>query len=220
VPPVVAEGRRRVAVHDPLDIWGVRRRIQALGHAVVAREEAEVLVTTQLSSDVVAYAERGGKVLVLVRSSSAVPAELDLRRRVGVHLRRLPHAGWPGQRSPWEGDWVSNYNWVLPDAFPDLPDRRPLDQAYEEVAPDHVLLGYDPVQHRDEVIGGMFVGWVHEPAALIWAFEQGRGSIVMTTFRLAPESGPVASTMLESLIERLVEPAPAAEPLAPEPVTA
>ncbi len=220
LPPAV-NGRPRlaVAVHDPLDIWGVRNRIQALGHAVVGREEADVLVTTQLSSDVVAYAERGGKVLVLVRSSSAVPTELDLRRRVGVHLRRLPHAGWPGQRSPWEGDWVSNYNWVLPDAFPGLPDRRPLDQSYEEVAPDHVLLGYDPVQHRDEVVGGMFVGWVHEPAALIWGFGQGRGSIVMTTFRLSPESGPVASTMLESLIERVAGATPD-ESLIPEKVPA
>ncbi len=196
---------RSVAVHDPLDIWGVQSRIESLGYTVVGRDDADVLVTTQLSPDIVAHAESGGRVLVLVRSSSAIPADLDLRRRVGVHLRRLPHAGWPGQRSPWDGDWVSSFNWVLPDAFPRLPDRRPLDQAFEEVAPDHVLLGYDPVQHRDEVIGGMFVGWVHEPAALIWGFEQGRGSIVLTTFRLAPESGPVASTMLESLLDRVVD---------------
>ncbi|MCA1588765.1 MAG: ABC transporter permease subunit [Chloroflexi bacterium] len=201
----VADPRPSVAVHDPLDIWGVRRRVQSLGHRIVGRDEADVVITTQLTPELVAHAEAGGNVLVLVRSSSAVPAELDLRRRVGVHLRRLPHAGWPGQRSPWEGDWVSNFNWILPETFPRLPDRRLLDQAYEEVAPDHVLLGYDPVQHRDEVMAGMFVGWVHEPAALIWHFEQGRGSIVMTTFQLAPESGPVASTMLECLVDRFAE---------------
>ena len=207
-PGAIGREPRTVAVHDPLDIWGLRRRVQSLGHRVGGREDAQVVVTTQLTPDLVTYAEAGGKVLVLVRSSSAVPADLDLRRRVGVHLRRLPHAGWPGQRSPWEGDWVSNFNWILPDTFPRLPDRRLLDQAYEEVAPDHVLLGYDPVQHRDEVVAGMFVGWVHEPAALIWGFEQGSGSIVMTTFRLAPESGPVASTMLECLIDRVIEDVP------------
>ena len=37
--------------------------------------------------------------------------------------------------------------------------------VYEEVLPDHVLLGYDPARHRDEVPAGMFVGWVHAPAA-------------------------------------------------------
>jgi hypothetical protein len=51
----------------------------------------------------------------------------------------------------------------------------------------------------------MFVGWVHEPAALLWAFAQGSGSVVLTTFRLAPESGPVATTLLACLIEQLVE---------------
>jgi hypothetical protein len=131
-----------------------------------------------------------------------------------VHLRRLPHAGWPGQRSPWEGDWVSNFNWLRPGAFPQLPERAPLDFAYEEVAPDHVLLGYDPMKHGNEVLGGMFVGWVHEPAALIWAFRQGTGSIVLTTFRLAPESGPIAATMLQCLIDQLVQPRPGLEAVA------
>ncbi len=71
-----------------------------------------------------------------------------------------------------------------------------------------MLLGYDPVKHRDEVVAGMFVGWVHEPAALLWAFDQGAGSLILTTFRLAPESGPVAATMLQCLIDRIVEPRP------------
>ncbi|MBA3587447.1 MAG: hypothetical protein H0W41_07405, partial [Chloroflexi bacterium] len=168
----------------------------------------DVVITTQLTADLLEYAEAGGRILVLVRSASALPADLEMRRRVEAHLRRLPHAGWPGQRSPWEGDWVSSFSWILPGAFPQLPGRPLLDAAYEEVAPDHVLLGYDPVKHRDEVVAGMFVGWVHEPAALLWSFDQGAGSLVLTTFRLAPESGPVAATMLQCLIDRIVEPRP------------
>ena len=203
--PRISDGspRIRLTVEDPLHIWGLRERIEALGHEIVPRSDADALITTQLTADHLDYAEAGGRVLLLVRSSSAVPQDLDLRRRVGVHLRRLPHAGWPGQRSPWEGDWVSNYNWVRPGSFPRLPDRRILDGAYQEVAPDHVLLGHDPVRHGAEVDAGMFVGWIHEPAALLWQFDQGNGSIAMTTFHLAPESGPVATTMLQCLIERM-----------------
>ena len=205
LPPIGGSRSLPLAVDDPLGIWGLDDRVAGLGHQIVARADAEVLLTSQLTSDHVAYAEAGGRVLVLVRSSGAVPQDLDLRRRVGVHLRRLPHAGWPGQRSPWEGDWVSNYNWVRPGAFPRLPDRRILDGAYHEIAPDHVLLGHDPVRHGDEVDAGMFVGWIHEPAALLWQFDQGKGSIAMTTFHLAPESGPVATTMLQCLIERIAD---------------
>ena len=197
-------GRRRsVAVHDPGDIWGIAERLRATGHDVVSLEDAELIVTAAVTPSIVAFAERGGKVLCLVRSRTAIPAGSDLRRPVDVHLRRLPHAGWPGQRSPWEGDWVTNFNWILPGAFPELPYKAPLDFLYEEVAPDHVMLGYDPVRHRDEVVAGMFVGWVHEPAALTWGFAQGAGVIVLTTFRLVPEAGPLATTMLEALVQRL-----------------
>ena len=204
LPPITARPSPvPIAVEDPLDIWGLSERIAALQERVVGREDAAVVVTTQLTTEHLEYAEAGGQVLVLVRSGGAIPPELDLRRRVGVHLRRLPHAGWPGQRSPWEGDWVSNFNWVRPGAFPRLPDRRILDGAFREVAPDHVLLGHDPVRHGHEVDAGMFVGWIHEPAALLWQFDQGKGSVALTTFHLAPESGPVATTLLQCLIHRM-----------------
>jgi hypothetical protein len=195
-------------VDDPLEIWGLAARLSALGHDVVGRDLAEVIVAAELSSELLDHAEAGGHVLVLVRTASAVPAHLEerLRRPVRVHQRRLPHEGWPGQRSPWEGDWVSSFSWIRPQVFPGLPDRELLDHPFVEVAPDHVLLGYDPAAHGDEVDAGMFVGWVHEPAALVWRFRQGAGSVTLTTFRLAPESGPIASTLLDALVGHAREP--------------
>jgi hypothetical protein len=192
-------------VDDPLGIWSVAERVAALGYDLAERSDADLVITTELTADLIEYVESGGRVLVLVRSGSALSADLDLRRRASAHLRRLPHSGWPGQRSPWDGDWVSNFNWIRPGRLAGLPKRELLDLAYEEVAPDHVLLGYDPVKHGDEVLAGMFVGWVHEPAALAWAFDQGAGSLLLTTFRVAPESGPVATTLLRSLIDHLAE---------------
>ena len=48
----------------------------------------------------------------------------------------------------------------------------------------------------------MFVGWVHSPAALVWTFRQGRGTVTLTTLRVAPEDGPVATALLEGLLQR------------------
>jgi hypothetical protein len=205
--PTAAPGRvrRRIGIHDPLGVWGLAERVAALGHEIVPVDEAEVTVASEVTPSLVAHVEAGGRVLGLVRSASALPESLDLRRRVSVHLRRFAHAGWPGQSSPWEGDWVSSFSWMLPDAFSRLPWRAPLDQVYGEIAPDHVLLGYEPTTHRDEVPAGMFVGWIHAPAALVWGFGQGDGLFVLTTFRLAPESGPLATSMLDSLIEKLAD---------------
>jgi hypothetical protein len=53
----------------------------------------------------------------------------------------------------------------------------------------------------------MFVGWVHTPAALVWTFRQAAGAVTLTTLRVAPETGPVAT----ALLERLVQHAAAAE---------
>jgi hypothetical protein len=195
----------RIAVHDPYDIWAIDERMRDLGHEVVPMDEADLLVTGDLTPSVVEHIESGGRALVLVRSRASIPADHDLARRVAVHLRRLAHSGWPGQRSPWEGDWVTSWSWILPDALGVLPRRAPLDFAYEEVLPDHVLLGHDPIRHRDEVSAGMFVGWVHAPAAVIWSFKQGAGTVTLTTFRLCPERGPVATALLEELIQRSVQ---------------
>lgn len=192
----------RIAVDDPYAIWGIEDRIRDLGHTLVARADADVLVTSDLTPAVVEHIEAGGRALVLVRSRAAIPANHDLARRVAVHLRRLAHSGWPGQRSPWEGDWVTSWSWILPEPSGVLPQRAPLDFAYEEVLPDHVLLGHDPVRHRDEVGAGMFAGWVHAPTALIWSFKQGAGAVTLTTFRVCPERGPVATALLEKLIQQ------------------
>jgi hypothetical protein len=192
----------RIAVHDPLDIWGIAARVSSLGHDVVEPHEADLIVASELTRDVVAWIDGGGRALILVRSRAAIREDHDLARRVKIHLRRLAHSGYPGQRSPWEGDWVTSWSWILPPEFDGLPDRNPLDFAYEAVLPDHVLLGHDPVRHRDEVTAGMFVGWVHTPAALVWTFPQGRGAVTLTTFRVAPESSPVATVLLENLIQR------------------
>ena len=195
----------RIGVADALDIWDVAGRVEALGHRLTNLDEADLIVATEVTDDLIDRLNAGSRALVLVRTRAAIPDGHDLARRVTTHLRRLPHSGWPGQRSPWEGDWVTSWSWILHDVLPGLPDRNPLDFAYEQVLPDHVMLGYDPGRHRDEVPAGMFVGWIHTPGAIVWTFRQGRGAVTLTTFRVAPESGPVATLLLERLIQHAAE---------------
>jgi hypothetical protein len=191
---------RRIAVNDPHGIWSLEERLASLGHQISPIEASDLLVSSELTPAAVRYASAGGRVLVVVRSRSAIAATLELERPVTVHPRWLADDTGTDPRNPWKGDWISTYMWILPGLFPGLPERNPLDFAYEEVAPDHVLLGYDPETHRDEVVAGMFAGWLRSPAALIWSFPQGKGRITATTFKLSPEAGPVASALLEGLI--------------------
>lgn len=192
---------RAVAVDDPFGIWGIDARVGELGHRVVARSGADLLVASDLGADVAAHVEAGGRALILVRSRSSIPEEHGLARPVSVRGRALPEPATPDHRNAWDGDWVTSWSWILPGAMPGVPDGNPLGFAHAEVMPDHVLAGYDPRHHREEVVAGMFVGWVHAPAALAWTFPQGAGSITLTTFRVAPERGPVATALLDGLIQ-------------------
>ena len=205
-----------VAVYDPDGIWGVADRLRGIGHRVTGRENAALLVTTELTEEAVRYADGGGRVVVLIRARNALDPGTDpwragdqphlpvgrrVGRRVIVYPRFPAHDEGHAQRIPWEGGWVSTFSWIVPGAIPGLPRRQLLDFTFQEVTPEHVMLGYDPRLHRDEVPAGMFVGWLHEPAATIWTFRQGAGLVTLTTFRLSPEDGPVATVMLEHLLQ-------------------
>lgn len=196
---------RRVIADDPLGSWRVRERLSALGHDVhVSADDcvdADVVVATETTPAFLGRVEAGAAGLLLVRSRAAI-TDRRLGRPVVAHARALRDPARNDERSPWEGDWVTAWSWILPGALPGLPERNPLDFAYAEVIPDHVLGGYDPSTHADEVFAGMFAGWVHAPAALGWTFPHGSGSITATTFRVAPESGPVATMMLDGLLDR------------------
>ncbi len=190
-----------VAVEERFAVWGLGNQVSGLGHRLVSRAGADLVVTDEVDDDFIRHVGSGGNGLVLVRARSAIAVDHRLARPVAVRARGMPDPSTPDRRGPWDGDWVTAWSWLLPGVLPDLPDRNPLDFAYQEVLPDHVLAGYDPIKHRDEAIAGMFSGWVHAPAALIWRFRQGAGSITLSTFRLAPARGPLAATMLEGLLQ-------------------
>ena len=190
-----------VAVQDLARLHRLGKRVAATGHRVVGGDDPDVVVTSELGPELLAPIEGGGRALVLARSRDAIAHGLVLARPLGIHPRRFRHPDWPGDRSPWEGDWVTSWSWIRHDLLPGLPMRNPLDFAYREILPDHVLTGYEPRRHGDEVCAGIFSGWIHAPAALAWRFPQGRGWLTITTLRVAPESGPTATVVLDRLIK-------------------
>lgn len=162
-------------------------------------DDEGLIVTTRLRESDVEAVERGGRLLLLADSTDALPEGLGLERPVRVQQR------WPSadERAPdftWTGDWIGAFSWILPALSAELPRRAPLDFAYQSVLPRHVLLGYDPTEHADEVWAGMFVGWIQAPAALLWTFSQGRGRLTVTTLRVADTASPVVCLLREAII--------------------
>ena len=98
----------------------------------------------------------------------------------------------------WWGDWCSTKTWFVPEHFPSIPDKTRFDFEFLPIVPQRVLSG--PLV--DDVIAGMFTGWLHNPAALVARLPVGPGRLVVTTFDLLPQIGsdPIATLMLHDLL--------------------
>jgi hypothetical protein len=94
------------------------------------------------------------------------------------------------------------FAWALPGILPGIEDGGLLGDPHAQIFPDHVLDGLDVAAPLDGVEVGLFAGWVHSPAALLANVRHGAGRLLATTLRLAPEDGPIATALLESLIQR------------------
>ncbi len=192
---------RRVGVVDPEGLWSIGHRLERLGHEVVAVERADVVVAAQLDQALIAEVNRGASLLILARSSDAVPDNLGLQEQVVIR-RRKPDACAPPVERSWDGDWISVFAWAVPGTLPGLEDGGLLGDAHAEIFPDLVLDWRDRAAGTDVVEVGMFSGWIRHPAALLMSFRQGAGHVIVTTLRVAPEEGPIATAVLESLVQR------------------
>ncbi len=98
----------------------------------------------------------------------------------------------------WWGDWCSSKIWFATEDFPSLPDPTRFDFEYKAIVPQYVLTGPLP----ENVLSGLFVGWLHAPAALVVRLKIGKGQLIITTFDLLKNLGedPLAILLLRDLL--------------------
>ncbi|SEQ92875.1 Glycosyl hydrolases family 2, TIM barrel domain [Faunimonas pinastri] len=193
----------------------------ALGYRLAKPGEADVVVARGVDADDVDAIRLGGRMLVLAdghgRARGNLRADEPPREqpfmpivdgRPGIPVAN--HHYFPGlglaerHGTMWRGDWISSFSWLKrTGAFADLPGGPLLDLAFNNVAPRHVLTGFQPWEYESRVHAGVVVGWIHKPAVTIGERPFGRGKLVASTFRLtesAPGEDPVAATLMAALI--------------------
>jgi len=197
-----APDRLAVSVDAPDLSGNLSELLRRDGHRV-GDVGSDLCVASQVNDRLRGNVDGGQHALVVVTSDDALPPSVELERPVRVQPRWPVHA--PGANFTWTGDWIGAFSWLLPSLSGDLPRRAPLDFIYQGVLPRHVITGYEPMTHADEVAAGMFVGWVHSPVALLWRFRQGAGWLTVTTFDLAID-GPAASTLRNAVLRYASQP--------------
>jgi hypothetical protein len=169
-------------------------RFAVLGYALASElRTAHAVVAQRLDKALVSYVRAGGRLLLLADQPEAIGPGLD-----GVQIRSRAD-------TPWEGDWISSFAWVRREGpLARLPGGPLLDHSFDRVIPECVMTGILPWEFEAHVHAGMFVGWIHQPAALIAERRYGRGRAVLTTFQIthdAPAADPTATLLLDALVE-------------------
>ena len=168
-------------------------QMSAAGYTILDQSDAasgQLMIAHKLDEKVEQYVRNGGRALVLANSKDALPT--------GV-LKVTPRAG-----SDLDGNWVTNFNWVRTDSpsspFRALAFTKILGFESENVVPLFVIQGIKGANY-DDVLAGIFYGWLNNNAALAAQMRVGNGALLLTTFRF-DEYGkdPYATHLLDSLI--------------------
>jgi len=202
----VVPTRRQSALPD-VSLWTPNRELreycEALGYVTTsALEKADLALARRLDDALTAYVREGGRLVLLADQPDSIPACAPGQQVIEPcfpYARQILRQG-----TYWAGDWVSSFTWLRRGGvFQNLPGGPLIDFAFEDVTPKYVLSGFGRQDFEAHVHAGMFLGWVHKNVAVLAQRHYGKGTSVLTTFRLlhgAPGVDPIATTLLDGLI--------------------
>jgi hypothetical protein len=183
----------KVSMHDPSDRRkGLGNSLKKAGYISWADSNSDstaLLISAHYDANVQDHLQRGGRVLLLLDSADGLPKNAS--------LKLLPREG-----SDLDGNWVTNFNWVRNNAAPfdAVAFTRILGFESSQVTPHFVIDGV-PNADYNEVLSGIFYGWLNRNAALAVQANSASGKLFATTFRFdAYGTDPYATFLLDSII--------------------
>lgn len=194
-----AAARTRIVKAAECDGDGkVKAALAAIGVAIQNR--ARVAVVRRLSQERLQWVRDGGRAVLLAEDTSALGPLASCLYLVGR-----------GEKGRW-GDWATAFCWLRRDASFRL--RLPYDghmgMPFIDVVPHIVIDGVTPPLMHD-AWGGIFVAWMHAPAATALPVRLGEGLLVISTLRLtsaASRGDPVGRVLLADLLDATARQSP------------
>ncbi|MBC8101611.1 MAG: hypothetical protein H7Z41_03385 [Cytophagales bacterium] len=188
-----------VYLHDPTKLLPSARAVLLEAGIILSdRLEPGVLcLASVMDEKLLHFVNRGGAALLLTVDRTSLP-----RTTSGMTSVSRDKNGW------W-GDWCSAVNWFRPDGartdgpWASLPQTRQFDFSFRGIVPRRVLVGWDPETEADDILAGLFLGWIGFPAAFAAGFRYGDGKVLCTTFELLrnAKTDPVSVVVLGDLLK-------------------
>lgn len=181
--PITVFDRALFYAPEAVPVWSDDERVRGWlsAHGYVLDETDGLWIARHLDDRVRRHLERGGRALLCSTDPGEITGEVRVEARQGT---------------PWAGDWASSFAWVRPGTTR-IPGNLLLDFAWRGVFPEHVVTGIAP----EHTYAGLFVGWLHMPAALLGRVHCANGQLTITTFPvLTADDSPLRTVLLHDLI--------------------
>jgi hypothetical protein len=183
-----------VSFHDPA---GRLRRLVNEMHergyqAPSGRESFPVLISSVWDDDVKQTLQKGGIVLLIPTDAMTLAPGLEVV---------------PRSKDDLNGNWISSFLWIRKEhppfrqiGFEPLPGFE-----MQPSVPNTVIKGVPP-EDFDDVISGIFYGWIHSNVATLVEAKCGKGKLLISTFALGATYGtdPFATYYLDALMSYAV----------------
>jgi Glycosyl hydrolases family 2, sugar binding domain/Glycosyl hydrolases family 2 len=199
-PPAQTHRGASLIIYDPANSAAqLAQALMRAGYTVVQKSSGEIggssntqtlVLATKLDDKLAAHIRSGGRALILADAGEALPA--------AAPLKVTPRAG-----SDLDGNWVTNFNWArtaAPSPFARVAFTKILGFESEYVMPRFVIQNVAGANY-DDVLAGVFYGWLNNNAAYAVQMRAGAGRFVVTTFRF-DEYGrdPYGTHLLDALV--------------------
>jgi hypothetical protein len=193
-PPRQSEIEPAVAFHDPAG--RLRRMItemRANGYQQPSGAEAfPVLIASTFDEEVKKNLRAGGRVILIAGDRQTIAPGLEVLPRTADNL---------------DGNWISSFLWIRKDHDPFKQIGFSTLAGFETISstPGAVTKGIPP-ENFDDVLSGMFYGWIHSNVGTLVQARYGAGKLLICTFSLSASYGsdPYATTFLDSLVNYTV----------------
>ena len=152
---------------------------------------SNIVITNSITEEVIKKVNDGKSVICLIDSSTNLPESFPYK----INSRE----------EEWlDGNWATNMNWIR-DYYPlfnGISFGRTFGFEIAQTVPRRVITEIQS-ENFDDVLSGMFVGWLHKNSAYIFQMNAGNGKLLLCTFPLADHysADPFAKLFLQNLMD-------------------
>jgi hypothetical protein len=155
-------------------------------------EAFPVLITSVLDDTVKGKLRDGARVILMAADRMTLAPGLDV----------VPRAG-----GDYSGNWISNFLWLRKDQEPFTGIGFDTLAGFEtqSATPATVIQGIPP-KNFDDVLAGMFYGWVNSNVGVLVQAKAGKGKMLICTFSLPTtyNSDPYSTYLLDAMVNYVV----------------